>query len=233
MPAPPARRARPTALEDEVRFAWMARLLGRALAAYVRLVAFTARASGPPVAQEQVIWAIWHEANVAVAVAVHKLREDRQAIVLTTRGFRGIVMNAMLDSLGSGAVTVPSEGRAGRSEAASVSRTLARLGQLGWSLLVSCDGPFGPRRVVKPGVLIVARESGLPVQPWAVAVRPPIRLRGRWDRQLLPLPFCRLRVVEGTQLRVAPRDRIKPRLEELQAELGRVTALAERRMEER
>jgi lysophospholipid acyltransferase (LPLAT)-like uncharacterized protein len=200
------------------------------MALYVRLVAATARTSGPEVAQEQLIWAIWHESNLATAVAALALRGDTQAIVFTTRGFRGIVMNAMLHGIGSGAVTVPPEGTAGRAEAASVSRAMSRLTRDGWSVLASCDGPFGPRRIAKPGVLIVARESGLPVQPWALAIRPPLRLRRRWDQQLVPLPFCRLTVVEGRQLRLEPRERIKPRLAELQAELDRITALAERRM---
>jgi lysophospholipid acyltransferase (LPLAT)-like uncharacterized protein len=83
---------------------------------------------------------------------------------------------------------------------------------------------------VKPGVLIVARESGLPIQPWAVASRPPFRLRRRWDRMILALPFGRLRIYEGVPLRLAARDRIKPRLAELQSELERVQALADARM---
>jgi lysophospholipid acyltransferase (LPLAT)-like uncharacterized protein len=93
---------------------------------------------------------------------------------------------------------------------------------------VSCDGPFGPYRVAKPGVLIVARESGLPIQPWAIAARPPLRLNGRWDRMIVALPFGRLRVFEGAPLAVGERDRIKPRLAELQGRLDEVQALADR-----
>ena len=43
----------------------------------------------------------------------------------------------------------------------------------------------------------MARESGIPIQPWAVAIRPALRLNGRWDKHLVPLPFCRMRVDEG------------------------------------
>jgi lysophospholipid acyltransferase (LPLAT)-like uncharacterized protein len=99
--------------------------------------------------------------------------------------------------------------------------------------VVSCDGPLGPYRVAKPGVLIVAREAGLPIQPWAVAIRPALRLNGRWDRHLVPLPFCRMRVDEGAQIRVATREALKPRVRELQAALDGVQDLADRRMEPR
>ena len=78
-----------------------------------------------------------------------------------------------------------------------MAREMAALGRSGHLLVVSCDGPFGPYRVAKPGVLIVARESGLPIQPWAVASRPPFRLNGRWDRMIVALPFGRLRVFEA------------------------------------
>ncbi|HET7141442.1 MAG TPA: hypothetical protein VFJ03_03050 [Candidatus Limnocylindria bacterium] len=219
-----------TGREDAVPHAWLARLFGRCMAAYVTLVAHTARVSGPPVGQEQAIFAIWHESNLVAAIAAWRLRRDRSPVVFSTRGFRGIVMNTMLRTMGAHVVTLPEEGAATRGEATSLSREMARLGREGRSLVISCDGPFGPYRVVKPGVLIVARESGVPIQPWAVAARPPFRLNGRWDRMILALPFGRLRVYEGHPLRLGERDRIKPRLAELQAELERIQALADVRM---
>jgi len=216
------------AREDPIRFAWLARLLGRALGLYVRLIVATARASGPPVFQGQTVFAIWHESNLVAASAALKLRATKRVVSFSTRGFRGIVMNQMLRSTGSDVVTLPEPGA--RAEAAQLTRQLARIGREGSSVVVSCDGPLGPYRVAKPGVLIVARDSGLPVQPWAVAIRPALRLTRRWDRQLVPLPFCRMRVDEGAQIRVGPRERIKPRLPELQAELDRISDLADRRM---
>jgi lysophospholipid acyltransferase (LPLAT)-like uncharacterized protein len=216
--------------EDAVRHAWLARFLGRCMAAYVTLVAHTARASCPPVRQQHAIFAIWHESNLVAAIAAWKLRNDRSPVVFSTRGFRGIVMNTMLRTMGAHVVTLPDEGTATRGEATSLSREMARLGREGHSLVVSCDGPFGPYRVVKPGVLIVARESGVPIQPWAVASRPPFRLSRRGDRMILALPFGRLRVYEGKVIQLAERDRIKPRLAELQAELERIQALADAQM---
>jgi lysophospholipid acyltransferase (LPLAT)-like uncharacterized protein len=217
-------------MEPAFRLGWLARLLGTLLAGYVALVARTTRASGPPINQGQVIFAIWHESNLAAAVAVLKLRRDAALVSFSTRGFRGVVMNTMLGRLGGSFVSLPAEGRQTRAEAARLSREMARIGREGRSLVVSCDGPFGPHRAAKPGVLIVARESGLPIQPWAVALRPAWRLKGRWDRQLVPLPFGGLRVDEGAEIRIGPREPIKPRLAELQTALQRVADLADRRM---
>jgi 3-deoxy-D-manno-octulosonic-acid transferase len=213
--------------EDRVRFAWLARALGKVMAAYFTLVAHTIRVSGPPINQGQVIFAVWHETNLAAATAAWKLRDDKHPVVFSTRGFRGIVMNSMLRSFGSRVVTLPDEGAETRREAAALTRTMARLAQGGASLVISCDGPFGPYRVAKPGAVIVARESGLPIQPWAVRLRPMWRLKGRWDRMLVPLPFGRMRIYEGKPIALGERDRLKQRLAELQAELDRVQALAD------
>ena len=46
---------------------------------------------------------------------------------------------------------------------------------------------------------------------------------------IVPLPFGRLRVFEGAPVEVGARDRLKPRLAELQAELDRTQALADGR----
>jgi lysophospholipid acyltransferase (LPLAT)-like uncharacterized protein len=201
------------------------------MALYLRLVAATARASGPPVFQGQAVFAIWHESNLVAATAAFRLRATKRVISFSTRGFRGIVMNTMLESMGSGVVALPEEGN--RAEAARLALEMARIGRSGESLVVSCDGPLGPYRVAKPGVLIVARESGIPIQPWAVSVRPTLRLNGRWDRHLVPLPFCRLRVEQGAQIKIAPRTRLKPQLAELQSSLDAVQAAADRRMAKR
>jgi len=219
--------------EERLFFGWLARLFGNGLALYVRLVARSARISGPPVRQDQVVFAIWHESNLVAAVAAYRLRPGHVHVSFSTRRFRGIVMNTMLQGLGWGAVTLPDPGEGSSAEATSVSRAMARVGAEGKSLVASCDGPVGPPRVAKPGALIVARESGLPVLPWAVAVRPPLRLNGRWDRQIVPVPFCRMRVDEGELLRVGPRERIRPVMARLQAELDRISLLADRRMGER
>jgi lysophospholipid acyltransferase (LPLAT)-like uncharacterized protein len=203
----------------------LAGVLGRLMAAYVRLVAATARMEGPRGTQAQVVLAFWHEYNFVAAVAAYRLRRGLPHVSFSTQTFRGEVMNAMLASIGAGSVPLPAEGD--RAEAARLSRELARLGRKGATVVVSPDGPEGPYRRAKPGALIVARESGLPLQPWAVRAQPSIRLRRRWDRHVVPLPFGRLRIVEAEPIHVGPREPIRPLLARLQAALDDVAARAD------
>jgi lysophospholipid acyltransferase (LPLAT)-like uncharacterized protein len=197
------------------------------MALYVRLVAATCRPVGRRVSGDQVVLAFWHEYNLAGAVAAHRLRRHQRHVSFSTQTFRGEVMNAMLASLDAGSVALPPEGE--RAEAARLSRAMARLGREGASLVVSPDGPLGPYRRAKPGALIVAREAGLPLQPWAVVARPAIRLSRRWDRHVVPLPFCRVRVEEAAPIRVGKREPLRPLLGALQAGLDEAVARAERR----
>ena len=203
----------------------LARLIGLLMAGYVRLVAATCRPEGQPVTQDPTVLAFWHEYNLVAAAAAHRLRRHQHHISFSTQTFRGQVMTAMLAALDAGSVPLPAEGE--RAEAAKLSREMARIGREGASLVVSPDGPVGPYRRAKPGALIVAREAGLPLQPWAVAARPVLRLGARWDRHIVPLPFCRLRVEEAEPIRVAPRERLRPLLVRLQTALDEVTARAE------
>ncbi len=206
-----------------VRHAWLARLVGASMALYLRVVARTCRVTGR-VSRDQVILAFWHECNMAAFVTARKLRGDLPHASFSTQGFRGTVVTTMLERSGTPLriLELPPEGDRAAGRAFAI--RMARLAQDGFSLIVTPDGPFGPNHVAKPGTLIVARESGLPVVPWALRVRPALRLTGRWDRQFLPLPFCRIHVRAGERLRVGPREPIKPRVAELQVALDELAA---------
>jgi lysophospholipid acyltransferase (LPLAT)-like uncharacterized protein len=95
------------------------------------------------------------------------------------------------------------------------------------------DGPRGPRRRVKPGVVATARLTGLPIVPVSFSARPAWRLRS-WDGTLLPRPFSRglyrygepmlvprkADEVEQEQLRVKLEQEIDRLTDGLDAEVG-------------
>ncbi len=210
-----------------VRFAWLARLFGAALTLYLRLVVATCRVNGE-VTRDQVVLTFWHEFNLATLCVAIKRRADLPHVSFSTRGFRGQVITTLLELAQVRTSVLPLPDETDRAGARDLALRMARLADDGWSLVVTPDGPFGPNRVAKPGTLIVARAAGLPIQPWAIRVRPAIRLSGRWDRHIIPLPFCQLRIVAGAQIRLEPRERLKPRLAELQNELDRITSESDR-----
>ena len=205
-------------------FGWLARLIGSGMALYLRLVAATCRLSGD-VTRDQVVLAAWHEYNLVVLAVALKVRRDLPHASFSTRGFRGTVITTILERFDVRVLPLPDE--SSRAESRDLALRLARLAADGTSLVVTPDGPFGPYRVAKPGALIVARASGLPIQPWAIRARPVLRLRGRWDRHVVPLPFSRLRVYSGERAAVSERQPLRPLLQRLQAALDEAAARAD------
>ena len=78
----------------------------------------------------------------------------------------------------------------------------------GTTTAVLADGPRGPARRAKPGVVALARGSGRPITPVAFSCRPAIRFRS-WDGTLLPLPFARVLVAFAEPI-AAPNELTRP-----------------------
>lgn len=101
--------------------------------------------------------------------------------------------------------------------------------QQGISLAFTPDGPRGPRETVQPGVLQVAKRSGLPIIPVTFSSSRNIRLKS-WDRFMIPLPFGKVRMVVGDEVHVpadANRETLEQKRLELEREMRRITALAD------
>lgn len=65
------------------------------------------------------------------------------------------------------------------------------------------DGPRGPRRVLKPGVVAAAQQAGVPIVPVHAVPARAWRFRS-WDRFRVPKPFTRVRIGYGAPIAVAP-----------------------------
>jgi hypothetical protein len=82
------------------------------------------------------------------------------------------------------------------------------------------DGPRGPARQVKPGVVTAAQRTGVPIVPLSFAARRTVEA-GSWDRTLIPLPGTRAVLAFGEPIAVPAdagdeaRERIRRQLEQL------------------
>ena len=64
----------------------------------------------------------------------------------------------------------------------------------GYSTVINPDGPAGPEKVLKKGVLYVAQASGVPVVPLKINVGWALNLP-TWDHKKIPLPFTTIEVI--------------------------------------
>ena len=78
-------------------------------------------------------------------------------------------------------------------------RSCIRALKSGSNIVITPDGPRGPREIVKKGVAQIALLSGAPVIPVSVTAGSVLRLNS-WDRTVIPLPFSKVVVRIGDPL---------------------------------
>ena len=92
------------------------------------------------------------------------------------------------------------------------------------------DGPRGPRYVAKPGPVILARKTGVPIYPFHIGVDEAWTLEKTWDQFQVPQPFSRAVFVGGPFIWVpadADASAIEEKHSEMQRALERVRDVAE------
>ncbi|HKT35938.1 MAG TPA: lysophospholipid acyltransferase family protein [Nitrospira sp.] len=153
-------------------------------------------------------------------------------------GYRGTGAHVLISQHGDGEIIARIIARFGHQAVrgsstrggANALRTLIKLGRAGQDLVVTPDGPKGPRQVAKLGVVQLAKATGLPIVPLAFACSSK-QLFSSWDHFMVPYPFSRGLFLYGKSI-VVSREGDDLALEahrlELETELNRLTDEAER-----
>lgn len=208
------------------------RLLSLLIYSVVRLfqVSYRFRFEGqpgvrPPPNAAHSILAIWHQNLFAGILA----QTGRRHVVIVSRSRDGDPVAKVCEGLGH-------EVCRGSSRKGSVDKggKVAKdemIGMLNEGLpgAVTVDGPRGPAFEVKPGIIEMARQAGLPIIPYY-----PLPKRfwslGSWDAFRIPVPFTRIDVYYGDPILVPEatdfsqfpefQQRIAQGLAELEARYG-------------
>ena len=169
---------------------------------------------------EQVIVAFWHDRVVMMPIAYR----GRKLCIMNSQHRDGEIATRALAHWGIRSV----RGSATRGGTVGFMQLVGAFRE-GYDLAVVPDGPRGPRHVVKPGVIHLARATGAPVFPVSYAATRSRLLRS-WDRLVIPLPFSGILFVAGEPLTV-PRhtaaDEIDAKRNTLEARLNEITRTAE------
>jgi hypothetical protein len=180
--------------------------------------------------REGFLLAFWHE-RLLLAPLVRR-ETDREVRMLISAHRDGQLIARAVRSFGvqtiSGSAANPAKPGKNRSGAAAVAEITAAIAE-GDIIGVTPDGPTGPRRIAKPGIVRLAALSGAPILPTAASSSRGSRLK-TWDRFLLAAPFARAAFVARPPIFVAPdadADAIEAARAHLQAELNAAAAIAD------
>jgi len=140
------------------------------------------------------VFAFWHSHMVPL-VWTHR---SRGAMVLVSQHRDGEWIARTAQALGY--TTARGSSTRGGDEGA---RQLLRGAAEGRLLGITPDGPRGPAEEVKPGLVLIASRTRLPVVPVASASSASWVFRS-WDRMRVPKPFARVVVAYGAPISIPP-----------------------------
>jgi hypothetical protein len=147
-------------------------------------------------AGQAIIFAGLHEGMMMLP---YHFRDRTGGVVLVSPSRDGDLIADTIERFGLRAVR-GSSGHGGRD---ALDAMIAALRADGVSAGVIVDGPRGPALDAKPGALLLARATGLPIVPGTWWIRPLVRVHS-WDRTIVPMPFARIAFAFSEPLFVPP-----------------------------
>src|SRR5690349_3947060 len=142
-----------------------------------------------------IILAFWHAQQLMIPIGYRGVG----AHVLISRHGDGEIIARIIARFGHEAV----RGSSTRGGAGAL-RAMIKLGRSGRDVVVTPDGPKGPRHVVKLGVIQLAKATGLPIMPLAFACSKKNSLRagtGTWSHIPSPGACSCMEIRSGSRAR--------------------------------
>jgi len=220
-------------VRNVLRSDWVQRAVGFLAAEFLRLVWLTNRFSfDPPDVYQRVeaempaIFAFWHGQHFMTPFI--KTKESHLAKVLISRHRDGEFNAIAAERLGIGTIRGSGDhgGAFHRKGGVGAFKEMVRALADGYNVAMTADVPKRSR-VAGLGIIMLARESGRPIMPFAMATSRFIRLNN-WDRTTINLPFGRGALVGIEEIHV-PADADSETMEKLRVKLEAILNEATRR----
>jgi len=192
-----------------MRSSWVQRALGVLAAEYLRFVWLTTKFSYEPadvydrvLPHQPLILAFWHGQHFMTPFIKNK--KEYRAKVLVSRHRDGEFNAIAAERLGIGTIRGSGDhgGAFHRKGGVGAFREMVQALQDNWNVATTADVPKRAR-VAGLGVIMLARESGRPILPFAMVTSRYIRLKN-WDSTTINLPFGRGAVVGIDAVNVPP-----------------------------
>lgn len=137
-----------------------------------------------------VIYCFWHDQLSFYFMVFNKVREKQ--IWLNHPLWFMKPIHYSLNFMGVEKLALGSSGNSGKEALQEVVEHLKE----GYSTVINPDGPRGPVKVIKPGVLIMAAKTGLPIIPVKFRASREFILN-TWEKKRNAVPFSKVTVEYG------------------------------------
>jgi lysophospholipid acyltransferase (LPLAT)-like uncharacterized protein len=190
----------------------------------VRVQHYKVAADGTPYAHPESLqrftFSMWHD---QIVLAVFSLRTWNLAGLISQHRDGSYLADSVLI-----AGIQPVRGSTSRGGAEAVRGILSRPDL---HLAITPDGPRGPRRKMKEGIVYISSRSGRPIVPTALVCNRYWAIAGNWSDMVIPKPFSKVILIAGTPIVVPadlPRENMTLWADFVSTEMDRLERIAQR-----
>ncbi len=141
--------------------------------------------------ENSVIWAFWHSKVFLMPIIYRRFLSKRKGTVLTSPSRDGQIIVEVMKRFGVSAI----RGSSNRSPVRALRESIEYLqNNIQSDLAITPDGPRGPSKVLQPGVIKLAQQTGAPIMPISISYSKSIKLN-TWDKFQIPIPFSTVTIV--------------------------------------
>jgi len=166
----------------------------------------------------------WHSRSFLMPF-IFRIEGGKRALVMVSRSEDGIFTAKVLKYFGIEC----SFGSSTRGGKEALEQMLTKYQKEAIVLAITPDGPLGPAEIVKPGIVLLAKETGLPIFTVSYYAKRVFRFK-TWDRFVFIHPFNKIVAMTGDIIYV-PKDANEQELEQcrqrIEAELKKITEIVE------
>ncbi|MFB3787152.1 MAG: lysophospholipid acyltransferase family protein [bacterium] len=166
------------------------------------------------------LFAIWHS---RVLIPVYHVRRQGVAVIVS-QSQDGEIVTQLMNRFRIHA-TRGSTNRSGSDGLLGLVHWLKN----GHTAVIPVDGPRGPREAVQPGIIQLARLTGIPITPICLSASRCHRFNS-WDRFVLPYPFGTIYLASSESIHIPrdlPRSGFEAKRMELEHAMRQVTETAD------
>ena len=170
---------------------------------------------------QRYLYAVWHDSVIFSAFG----GKHRHCVALTSRHRDGAFVTGVVKWIGVPSVR-GSTGRGGEKALRSLIKTAGEN-----HIVISPDGPRGPRRTMTSGMIFLSSHTGNAIVPTAFQCHRSWKIRGSWTELIIPKPFTRIYLLTAEPIFVpedVSRDEIDHYTAQVQNAMDALNAKADR-----
>lgn len=165
------------------------------------------------------IYPFWHGNEFPMLMSNQK----RNIVIMVSLSKDGELLSQVLQSFGY--LTVRGSSTRGGERALI---EIIRYAHKGYSPAFAADGPKGPRRQLKSGVIYAAQKTGMPIVPINCSPKNKIILKNTWDKTIIPLPFSKTIQIYGEPIYINKEDDIEEKRVLVEQKLNKLSEFTDK-----